>query len=176
MISNIAGSASFKWAASACCAVYWLAREDPGVETTVTVLSWRTFCWLSTFSVVTHRLAVEEAMLPERLKLLLMLHGDRIGRAERRRTHEAPRSRGEADMVLFALVFTCKPAIAPGQSCVCFPLLQVVCAATPRDGGKGGRKLTRSLEYHCKKSEEGGEEGRAIIKNRISLTKEQMSK
>lgn len=108
IISYMAGSASFKLVASNCCAAGWLAREDSEVEATkLSGSSWRTFCWLSTFSVETHRL-VAEAMLPPWLRLLL-LHDDRTGMAARRRTREAPRSRGEADMVLCALVFTCKP-------------------------------------------------------------------
>lgn len=110
MISYIAGSASFKCAASDCCAVDWLAKADPRLEATGAGPSSRTFCWLSTFSVVTHRLVVAEAMLP--VRLMLVLHGDRTGRAaDRRRTREAPRSRGEADMVLCALFFffSCRP-------------------------------------------------------------------
>lgn len=109
IISYMAGSASFKLVASNCCAAGWLAREEPEVEAKVSGSSWRTFCWLSTFSVETHRL-VAEAMLPPWLRLLL-LHDDRTGMAARRMTREAPRSRGEADMVVCALVFTCKPEL-----------------------------------------------------------------
>lgn len=103
----MAGSASFRLVANNCCAAGWLAREDPEVEAKVSGASWRTFCWLSTSSVDTHRL-VAEAMLPPWRRLLL-LQDDRTGMAERRRAREAPRKRGEADMVLCALFFTCKP-------------------------------------------------------------------
>lgn len=150
----MAGSASFKLVASNCCAAGWLAREDSEVEATkLSGSSWRTFCWLSTFNVETHRL-VAETVLPPWLRLLL-LHDDRTGMAAPRRTREAPRSRGEADMVLCALVFTCKPE----SHSVSLPVLHLlrVELGCPEilEGRQCWEKLTWSLQGHCRDSGEG---------------------
>lgn len=149
IISYMAGSASFRLVASTCCAAGWLAGEDPGVEATVAGPSSRTFCWLSTFSVETHRLPTD-AMLPLWLRLRLV-QDDRTGIAARKRTREAPRSRGEADMVLCALVLTCKPE----SHVVSLGLLPVLRGFRGNARIRAVGKLTRSLLEHRRRVEEG---------------------
>lgn len=134
IISYMAGSASFRWVASNWTAVDWLAGADSRGEVTEEVdPSWRTFCWLSTLSEDTPLAAAaaerEAGETETEMAIPLWLHG-RAGTD--RRTREAPRNRGGADIDI---------DMALGEACSCSCLLSS--STCKPGGGKKGWSVTR---------------------------------